>query len=105
MTKPTRHRSKAPTLAPAAELGVPLAADSAPPFEPATQTKLGLLISLLQRSEGATVAQLAEATGWQVHSVRGAMAGALKKRGHVVSSETTEAGRVYRLPRVDEPQG
>ncbi len=38
------------------------------------------------------------ATGWQAHSVRGAMSGALKKKlGLIIASEKTEAGRVYRI--------
>ena len=35
---------------------------------------------MLRRSDGATIAQIVEATGWQPHTVRGAFAGALKKR-------------------------
>ena len=35
---------------------------------------------MLQRPEGATIAEIVEATGWQPHTVRGALAGALKKR-------------------------
>jgi hypothetical protein len=42
---------------------------------------------------------MARATAWQVHSVRGAMAGALKKKaGFTILSEKTESGRVYRIP-------
>ena len=41
--------------------------------------------------------QLCRATGWQAHSVRGALAGALKRKGYSVASERTEAGRVYRM--------
>ena len=60
--------------------------------------KLGAIAALLRRPEGATVAQLADATGWKENSVRGAMAGALKARGLVVSSQKpTEGARVYRL--------
>jgi hypothetical protein len=43
---------------------------------------------MLRRPEGATIAQIVEVTGWQSHTVRGAFAGALKKRlGLEVSSE------------------
>jgi hypothetical protein len=59
--------------------------------------KLDTLIQLLVRPEGATLAAMTAATGWQTHSVRGAMAGALKKaKGLTITSEKTEAGRVYR---------
>ena len=38
------------------------------------------MIELLRRPEGATVEQIAEATGWQHHTIRGAISGALKKK-------------------------
>lgn len=60
--------------------------------------KLGAVVELLRRPEGATVEALSAATGWQVHSVRGAMSGALKKKlGLTIVSEKTEAGRIYRI--------
>jgi hypothetical protein len=43
-------------------------------------TKQALMIALLRRPEGATVEQIAAATGWQHHTIRGAISGALKKR-------------------------
>jgi hypothetical protein len=63
-------------------------------------TKQALMIEMLRRPEGATVEQIAEATAWQNHSVRGAMAGALKKKlGLEVTSKKVEGrGRVYKLP-------
>ena len=58
------------------------------------------LIAILRRPEGATIAQVIEATGWQAHTLRGAISGALKKkRGLEVTSEKNEDGeRVYRIP-------
>jgi hypothetical protein len=38
------------------------------------------MIDLLKRPEGATVEQIGEATGWQHHTIRGAISGALKKK-------------------------
>ena len=58
-------------------------------------SKLDALVSLLLVPCGATVAQLMAATGWQQHSVRGAMAGGLKKRGHVVVSDKVAGERRY----------
>lgn len=57
------------------------------------------LIAMLQAPEGATIAEIVEATGWQPHTVRGAIAGALKKKlGLDVTSEKVEGrGRVYRI--------
>jgi hypothetical protein len=43
-------------------------------------TKQALLIEMLKRPEGATAEQIAERTGWRHHSIRGAIAGALKKK-------------------------
>src|ERR687892_493882 len=47
---------------------------------PRENTKQARMIELLKRPEGATVEQIAEATGWQHHTVRGAISGALKKK-------------------------
>ena len=62
-------------------------------------TKQAVLIELLTRAEGATLAQMTEATGWQVHTVRGAMAGALKKKLglEITSEKQTGTDRVYRI--------
>jgi hypothetical protein len=62
-------------------------------------TKQALLIAMLRRPAGATIVQIVEATGWQPHTVRGAFAGALKKKlGLEVTSEKAEGGeRVYKI--------
>jgi hypothetical protein len=62
-------------------------------------SKQALVIGLLQRPEGATIAQIMEATGWQPHTVRGTFAGALKKKlGLEISSEKQpDTDRVYRI--------
>ena len=60
-------------------------------------SKLDLLLRRLRRPSGATLAELAKITGWQPHSVRGAMAGALRKKGIVVSSEKVDGIRRYRI--------
>lgn len=73
-----------------------VSAEDKPASKPATG-KLGIMIGLLARPEGATIAQMVEATGWQPHSVRGAMAGSLKKRHGLAITSTVEHGtRVYR---------
>ena len=63
-------------------------------------TKQATLIGMLRSEGGATIAEIAAATGWQSHTVRGALSGALKKKlGLEVTSEKDEGrGRVYRLP-------
>lgn len=69
------------------------------PAEPAKDSKLGILIAAMRRKKGATIDDLMEATGWQAHSVRGAISGALKKKlGLGVLSEPVDGrGRVYRI--------
>ncbi|MES2896051.1 MAG: DUF3489 domain-containing protein [Pseudomonadota bacterium] len=59
--------------------------------------KIAILLALLRQPDGATIEAMMAATGWQAHSVRGAMSGSIKKAlGIAVVSEKTEAGRVYR---------
>ena len=73
--------------------------------EPAMETKakapagkLGIIAALLRRPAGATVAQMSAATGWQAHSVRGAIAGSLKKKhGLTIITEPADGGRIYRI--------
>ncbi|CUH39327.1 hypothetical protein JSE7799_02051 [Jannaschia seosinensis] len=62
-------------------------------------TKQERLIEMLRAEGGATLNEIVAATGWQPHTVRGAMSGALKKKlGLQVSSEKIEhRGRVYKL--------
>jgi len=61
-------------------------------------SKLAEMIALLRRREGATIDQMAKATGWQTHSVRGAMSGALKKKlGLIVTSSKADGVRTYRI--------
>jgi hypothetical protein len=74
------------------------AAKPAPADKPKTTTKTASLIALLRRPEGARIDEMMQVTGWQQHSVRGAIAGALKKKlGLTITSDKTEAGRVYRI--------
>jgi hypothetical protein len=62
-------------------------------------TKQAMLIDLLDSAGGASVPEMAAKTGWQPHSVRGAISGTLKKKlGLTVESEVVEdRGRVYRI--------
>ena len=64
-------------------------------------TKQAMLIEMLRAETGATIDEIVVATGWQQHTVRGAIAGALKRKlGLNVTSEKVEGrGRVYRLSR------
>jgi Protein of unknown function (DUF3489) len=85
-TKPAKGK-KATKTAPAA--GEPTAKPT-----PRTGTKQAQMIEMLKRPEGATVEQIAAATGWQHHTIRGAISGALKKKlGFTVeATRTREVG-------------
>lgn len=73
--------------------------DTARPIAIRAGTKQAQIIALLQRPEGATIAEIAAATGWQAHTVRGAISGALKKKlGLVISADRVEGrGNAYRM--------
>lgn len=61
-------------------------------------TKQAKMIALISRPQGATNEEIQKATGWQPHTVRGAIAGALKKKlGLKVIAEDGEKGRTYRI--------
>lgn len=53
-------------------------------------SKSAIVIGLLRSKQGATIAEMMAATGWQAHSVRGFLAGSLRKR-HRMSPESTKA--------------
>ena len=63
------------------------------------QTKTQIAIALLERSKGASIAEMQDAMGWQAHSVRGFLAGTVKKiPGVILLSEKPESGpRRYRV--------
>lgn len=78
-------------------------AEAPPPVKPASKTRADSkqthLIGMLKRPGGASIEEIVGAFGWQAHTVRGAIAGALKKKlGLTVTSEKVEGrGRVYRI--------
>jgi hypothetical protein len=72
---------------------------TAPARRARADSKQAKLIEMLKRPEGATVNEIASTLGWRPHTVRGAIAGALKKKlGLEIASETIEGrGHVYRI--------
>ena len=59
-------------------------------------TKVDLVLSLLVRTEGATLEQMVEATGWLPHTTRAALTG-LKKKGHEITSTRADGVRTYHV--------
>src|SRR5262249_46189675 len=69
-----------------------------PAASPRATSKLAQVITMLRTAKGATIEELARATNWQTHSVRGAISGAIKKKfGFVVTSERVDGVRTYRI--------
>ncbi|MGA2592353.1 MAG: DUF3489 domain-containing protein [Bryobacteraceae bacterium] len=75
-------------------------AAKAPDAGPREGSKMAQVIEMLHRAKGATISEIMDRMQWQRHTVRGFMAGALKKAGYAVESFKPEGGeRSYRLPK------
>lgn len=87
--------AKDATAADKADIG----ADSTVPRAPRSGTKLAALIRLLRNPDGATMAEMTAATGWQQHTVRGALAASVKKKLglEVVSDKPRGQDRFWRI--------
>ena len=102
-------RTTAATPAATATRGQPKTKRQAAPKPAAAtegrQTKQAILVSLLQRPHGATIAELVGATGWQNHSIRGAISFTLKKKLglNITSQRDDEGGRVYCIAKPTKP--
>ena len=61
-------------------------------------SKQALVLAMLHRKQGITIAAVMQATGWQPHSVRGFLTAVVRKRlGLMLVSEKTGEERVYRI--------
>jgi hypothetical protein len=99
--KGAKPKAAAKDKKPAPEKKAPTAKKAAKAQEtdgPREGTKTAQVVALLQRKNGATLAEIMDKMGWQKHTVRGFMAGAMKKAGYTVESFKSEKGeRTYRI--------
>jgi Protein of unknown function (DUF3489) len=73
-------------------------AHSSPKTSTRPDTKHARILAMLRTPAGATIAAIMTATEWQQHSVRGFLAGVVRKKlGLNLVSESTDKGRVYRI--------
>ena len=102
MTKSAKKR-------PAMSGPAPVAAAKAAPHtadpkanKPDTRSKQSRVIAMLQSPPGATIAAMMTATGWQQHSVRGFLAGVVRKRLKLkLGSKKVDGNRVYQIASAD----
>src|ERR1700681_4931924 len=98
MTK-SRSKPKAATRSTARKIAKPVSRKQSAPVSSklGVRTKHDRIIAMLRTPAGATIASLVTATEWQRHSVRGFLAGIVRKKlGLNLVSEQSEKGRVYR---------
>src|ERR1700704_2159644 len=101
MTKP-KSKSKAPTRSTARKAAKPASHKRSAPASSRSaagpDTKHARIIAMLRMPTGATIAAIMTVTDWQQHSVRGFLAGVIRKKlGLNLVSEQTDKGRVYRI--------
>ncbi len=101
MTKP-KTKPRAATHSTARKTAKPASGKRSAPASPRSaarpDTKHARIIAMLRTAAGATIASLVTATQWQQHSVRGFLAGVVRKKLQLnLVSEQTDKGRVYRI--------
>ncbi len=91
MAKSARKTTTKPSKTP--KTAQPVAATASAP-----KTKSAAVLALLRSKDGITITEIASATGWQNHSVRGFLSGTVKKKlGREVTSEVVDGERRYRM--------
>lgn len=96
-SKPATKKAHAPQVTPEAKKRASIARTAKAVAAPRT-SKIDTLVQMMRAKHGASIEQLSKATGWQNHSVRGAISGNIKKKlGLNVTSGAVNGVRTYRI--------
>ena len=98
MSKSAKKSSTVSTARAPADTGTPKTTDEPKIKKTDPDSKQSLVIALLSSSNGTTIAAMMKATGWQQHSVRGFLAGVVRKKlKFKLNSKKIDGNRVYRI--------
>ena len=102
MSKSAKKRTAAATSAIAARTSAQQSQNERKPKQRESRSKQSHVIAMLRSPAGATIDAMMKATGWQQHSVRGFLAGVVRKRLNLkLSSEKVDGNRVYQIKSSD----
>jgi len=98
VSKSAKNRTLAATSAIAARTSAQQSQNERKPKQGASQSKQSHVIAMLRSPAGATIDAMMKATGWQQHSVRGFLAGVVRKRLNLkLSSDKVGGKRIYQI--------
>jgi hypothetical protein len=95
-SKSKRRFAREPKSAEGVQAGSPAVTGPKTSKKPAAQTKIGKVVVLLKRAEGATLDEMVKETAWQPHTTRAALTG-LKKKGYTIERSQRDGSSVYRV--------
>jgi len=102
MSKSVKKRTAASTSATTAAKAAQLSQNERKPEQEKSGSKQSHVIAMLRSPVGATIDAMMKATGWQQHSVRGFLAGVVRKRLNLkLSSEKVNGNRIYKIKSRD----
>jgi hypothetical protein len=102
MSKSAKKRTAAATSATAATKTAQQSQNERKPKQRESRSKQSHVIAMLRSPAGATIDAMMKATGWQQHSVRGFLAGVVRKRLNLkLSSEKVDGNRIYQIKSSD----